>query len=104
MKSEKELKVNRWPYILPDTTVKPNEEAKPVFDRLVKDTDKRMKAKERESNLQYTYRDKEIVKKDVYFEYDYWETLRSDRTGDREQRIKQFSPRVKQKQLELQML
>jgi len=64
-----------------------------VFDRLAKDSDKRQKAKEREANIQFTYRDNEIVRKDVYIEYDFLESLRSDAPGDREERLKQFSPR-----------
>lgn len=78
IRSEKDLKVNRWPYILGDSTIKPSAAPKPVFDRLSKDGEKRQKAKERESNMQFTYRDNEIVKKDVYIEYDFLSTLRSD--------------------------
>lgn len=75
-----------------------------MFDRLAKDADKRIKAKERESNIAYTYRDNEIVKKDVFFEYDFLQTLRSDVPGDREERLKQFSPRVQQRQAEFKQL
>jgi hypothetical protein len=59
-----------------------------VFERLVKDTDKRLKNKERESTLQYTYRDDVIIKKDVYFELDFVETLRSDAPMEREERLR----------------
>ncbi len=84
--------MKRWPYILGDQELKPDSGLKPVFDRLSKDTDKLMKNKERESTMQFTYRDDVIVKKDKYIEYDFLETLRSDAPGDRDERMRQFSP------------
>jgi hypothetical protein len=39
IRGEKDLKTNRWPYILGDSIQKPNDEPKPVFDRLVRDSD-----------------------------------------------------------------
>ena len=49
-----------------------------MFERLVKDSEQRQKVKERESVLEFTYRDNQIVKKDVFVEFDFVDYLRSD--------------------------
>jgi hypothetical protein len=54
--------------------------------------------------MQFTYRDDVVVKKDVYFKYDFLETLRSDAPGDRDERLRQFSPANRRKQEEMQYL
>ena len=63
-----------------------------MVDRLTKDGEKRQKNKERDLQNKFEYKDNVIVKKDVYYEYDYQVTLRSDRPGDRDERLRQFSP------------
>jgi hypothetical protein len=75
-----------------------------VFDRLSRDVEKRLKTKDRESNMQFTYRDNVVVKKDVFVEYDYFGSLRSDRPGEKDERARQFSPANRRRQEELQVL
>lgn len=69
-----------------------------IYQRLNKDTEKRMKFKEREYNNKYEYRDNVIVKKDVFFETDFESNLRTDRPFDREARLRMVSPLGKTKQ------
>lgn len=63
-----------------------------VVERLLKDNEKRFLQKERESKILYRYEDDRIVKKDIFYEYDYLGTLRSDLPGDKSDRLRQFSP------------
>lgn len=91
--------MNRWPYT-EEPNFDANEEPQPVFDRLVKDTDKRLKNNERESTMQFTYRENVVVKKDIYIEYDFKKTLHTDAPGDKQERLRQFSPSMRRKEEE----
>lgn len=103
IREDKNQKHNRWPYVggPPDVSKVITSEPKPVFERLSRDVEKRQKAKERESNIEFTYRDNVVVKKDIYVEYDYFGTLRSNKPGEKDERFKQFSPMGRRKQEEM---
>lgn len=90
----------RWPHV-PDEKVKPSALQPaanlPVVQRLTQDVAKRQRDFEQQQRVDYVFRDNQVVKKDVYIEYDFGLTLRSSLPGDKQARQSLISP-AKQRQ------